>query len=169
MSNELKLSSPWQTYVNELMAMFKDDPEVTIKFDDESKIVKIYAAKSSKASALETLLKHEVTFGKVTLKVEVVPPNTDTIDILEAFDDAFSGNPAMSYTFPIESPIGTFRYVVFKNEVVQFFNDQLDDINGNRSTLYQNIAKDIFDEHLSVNYCTDVKDKKLAKPLGEWP
>jgi hypothetical protein len=57
---------------------------------------------------------------------------------------------------------------VFEKKVVQFFNDQLDDINGNKSTLYQDIAKDVFEKHEGVYFCT-AADGKLSKPLGEWP
>ena len=169
MSENVKLSSPWQTYVNELKAMFGEDPDITIRFNDDEKIVSLYVAKPPKAEALEKLLKHEVTFGNVTLSVNVIPPNENEIDILDTFEDAFSGNPALSFVIPIESPLGSHRFVVFENKVVQFFNDQLDDMNGNKSTLYQDIARNIFDEKLAVNYCTDVKSASLAKPLGEWP
>jgi len=60
--------------------------------------------------------------------------------------------------------------VVFKNCVVQFFNDNLNDAHGVISTLYQNIAAEIFeDANLpGVHYCTDV-ERKLGKPLGDWP
>ena len=59
-------------------------------------------------------------------------------------------------------------YVVFKNRVVQFFNDNLNDIYGNISTLYQEIASDVFKEISGVNYCTDIEER-VGAPLGEWP
>ena len=61
-------------------------------------------------------------------------------------------------------------YIVFKNKVVQYFNDDLKDVNGFCSTLYQKIAKDIFAENgcETACYCTDVSEN-LGKPLGEWP
>lgn len=169
MSNKMKLSPPWQTYVHELTAMFGNDPDITIRYDDEEKIVSMYVSKVAKAGALDQILKHEVSFGNVTLKINVIPPNGEDADILDVFDDAFAGNPALSFVIPIDSPIGTHRYVVFQNKVVQFFNDQLDDLNGNKSTLFQDIAKDIFDEKLAVDYCTEVLDESIRKPLGEWP
>ena len=61
--------------------------------------------------------------------------------------------------------------LVFKNCVVQFFNDNLNDAHGLISTLYQEIADDVLvniDFH-GVYYCTDVEVGKLGKPLGEWP
>lgn len=157
MSKKVNLSSPWQTYVNELTAMFEKDDEVQIIFDESDYEVKIYVSKNyKKAEALDKILKHEQDFGNVKLKIDVVPPNEeDDDDILKVFERAFEGNCAMQYTLPVESPIGVFRFVAFENKVVQFYNDQLDDPHGFRSTLFQEIAKDIFDEHLDVRYCTD--------------
>lgn len=44
----------------------------------------------------------------------------------------------------------------------------MDDINGNKSMLFQDIAKDVFGNKHSVFYCTEASDE-LSKPLGEWP
>ena len=62
-------------------------------------------------------------------------------------------------------------YVVFKNCVVQFFNDNLNDCHGIVSTLYQDIASEVFGDAgvTNVYYNTDVEVGKLGKPLGEWP
>ena len=166
---KIKLSPPWITYVHELEKMFENDPDVSIRYNDEDKIVSIYATSCDKSAALTRILKDEVTFGKITLKIEVIEPNKNENDILDVFNDAFVGNPALEYAVPIESPFGTCRYAVFKNEVVQFYNDQIDDIHGNKSTLYQDIARDIFKDDLAINYCTETNDKNLGKPLGEWP
>jgi len=164
-----KLSPPWQTYMHELEAMFGEDPDISIRFDENGMIIKLFVNNQAKCDALDKILRKEQAFGNVKLKIEVVPPNADDIDILDTFNAAFLGNPALKYTVPIECPLGIFRYAVFQNKVVQFFNDQLDDLNGNKSMLFQEIARDIFADGLDVNYCTDTKDDKLAKPLGEWP
>jgi len=46
-------------------------------------------------------------------------------------------------------------YVVFRNEVVQFFNDEMGDPNGLKSTLYQDIAKDVFADKDGIFFCTE--------------
>lgn len=53
--------------------------------------------------------------------------------------------------------INSFTYVVFEKEVVQYWNDNLADYNGLTSTLYQDLAKEIFeDANLDgVYFCTD--------------
>ena len=62
-------------------------------------------------------------------------------------------------------------YVVFKNCVVQFFNDNLNDCHGVISTLYQDIAADVLtgEGAQGVYFNTDVERGQIGKPLGEWP
>ena len=169
---KLKLSPPWRTYLNEITEMFGEDMDIKILFDEEEMEIKLLVDSSAKAEALERILNPEVTFGNVTLKITVVPPNKNNVpDVLDDFLAAFLGNPALIGTLPIESPLGMHRFVIFQKKVVQFYNDQLDDPHGNKSTLLQEIAKDIFRNELSVNFCTERKGDTLSvgKPLGEWP
>ena len=58
-------------------------------------------------------------------------------------------------TISAESPLGKHRFVMLKNAVAQFYNDQMDDPFGNKSMLYQEIAKDIFKKEFAVNFCTE--------------
>lgn len=46
-------------------------------------------------------------------------------------------------------------FIVFQNKVVQYWNDDLGDINGNCSTLYQTVAKDVFGDVEGIFFCTD--------------
>jgi hypothetical protein len=90
------------------------------------------------------------------------------------FETAFSGNPAFAYVVaPAQDGYNyiDFTYVVFKNCVVQFFNDNLNDCHGLISTLYQDIAEEIFEDSdlAGVHYNTDIEVGKLGMPLGEWP
>ena len=164
----MKLSAPWVTYWRQLEALFARDPEVKVAYDGEANEIKLYVDNARKADALTQLLPTEKVFGNVTLKISVVPSNTiqATRDLLA---DAFAGNPAMLYIQHVESLIGSFDYAVFEPKVVQFFNDELSDMNGLRSTLYQDIAKEVFGDNVSVFFCTEPTAGELAKPLGEWP
>ena len=74
------------------------------------------------------------------------------------FNEAFEGNDA----FVFARKISLFHsnptyYVVFKPDVVQFYTDNLGDWNGFRSTLYENIAREIFKDIPGVFYGTDKK------------
>ena len=151
---KLNLSSPWLTFVSELRALFDNDPDVEIVYDDEEKNVKVFVDNGRKAEALARLLPSEKEFGNVTISIDVVPANSEDDDLMSLLVKAFEGNSAVADVKSVETVMGTFNYVIFKREVVQFFNDQLDDINGNKSTLYQEIAKDIFNLN-GVHFCTD--------------
>lgn len=167
---KLNLSSPWITYVHEIMALFEQDPDIRIVFDNEACEVKLFVENYQKADALSQILPVEKEFGNITLKITVVPSNNDTDDSpFSIICKAFDGNPVFSYGRSVRSVLGSFNYAVFKNEVVQFFNDQLDDIYGNKSTLYQDIAKDVIGNKEGVFYCTDTPDNVIGAPLGEWP
>lgn len=164
----MKLSPPWITFVHEIEALFAADPDVKVKFDENKNIVKLYVADTDKAEALEKLIPSKKEFGNIVIVVEVIPPNLGEMSEEQLFKKAFAGNPAVSYTASYDNPLGHLTYIVFKKEVVQFFNDQLDDINGNKSMLLQDIASDVFGSDHAVFYCTDA-DRSLSKPLGEWP
>ena len=164
----MKLASPWVNFYRELEALFSQDPEVRVVYGEEANEVKLYVENARKADALTQLLPVEKTFGNVTLKVTVIPANEMTVSKADLLSEAFDGNPALSYIQHVDAVIGSFDYAVFQNRVVQYFNDDLSDINGLKSTLYQDIAKDVFGEDAGVFFCTEAP-ANLAKPLGEWP
>ena len=133
---KMKLSPPWITYVNEVKALFAQDPEIKIVYDDEEKKLSLYVDNDKKADALTQLLSDEKTFGNVVLKTEVIPANNDRektrIDLIR---DAFEGNHAIEFIKDEETPFGSYHYVAFVPKVVQFYNDDMGDVNGNTSTL----------------------------------
>ncbi len=152
------LSAPWVKFYRELDALFTDDPEVHVVFDEDQFLVKLYVENVDKAEALMQLLPAEKTFGNVTLKITVVPANNTDVTKLELFQKAFNGNPALSYVRAVQGMFD-INYVVFQNKVVQFFNDDMSDVHGLCSTLYQEIAKDVFGDSLGVYFCTDVEEE----------
>lgn len=171
----LKLSPPWITYVSEVNALFQNDPDVNVVYDNDNLEVKLYVEKPYKAMAIDALLPDEVEFGNITLCVTVIPANGDMPTVPEGtdnealFNEAFDGNPVYAFCKVVTGMFAfNTTYVVFKNRVVQFFNDNLNDIYGNVSTLYQEIASDVFKDITGVNYCTDIEER-VGMPLGEWP
>ena len=174
----LKISPPWITYINKLQALFDGDPEIAfnVNVNSDEPFVILATNNGDKATALTHLLPENVNFGNVDLTIDIDGPFTNRAfkTSKELFETVFSKNPAFAYCVsPTEEGYWFFDfcYVVFKNCVVQFFNDNLNDAHGVISTLYQDIAAEIFkDANLpSVHYCTDVERGKLGKPLGEWP
>ena len=154
--DSLKLSSPWERFYKEIEALFKDDPEINIIYDRENNVIKLFVNNEKKADALGQLLPMERTFGNVTVKVQVIPGNMLGNGKTSLFQDAFCGNPALAYIRTGDNIIlGTVSYVVFANKVVQYFNDDISDLHGNCSTLYQEIAKDVFGEQAGLFFCTE--------------
>lgn len=178
----IRLAPPWITYVSEVEQMFKYDPQVHVVYDNDDMSLKVYVDEEHKADALTKLLPEEMVYGNVTLKITVVPANkskyTEFIypSVQDMFEWAFYRNPACSFIKTIEGIFSNrLTYVVFAKKVVQYFNDDLGDIYGQCSTLYETIAKNIFLPQEGVYYCTDAKEidyaqhPALGSPLGEWP
>ena len=176
MGEKATLSPPWVTFYRELETLFENDPDVLVQYGAthggdgdavEEPEVTVYVEGSDKADALAQLLPAERTFGDVTLRVTVVPANDKEETRAELFARAFAGNPALSYVAELDGVMTNPMYfVVFRNQVVQYWNDNLGDINGNVSTLYQEIAKDVFDGEQGVFFCTDGPEN-LGVPQGE--
>lgn len=165
---KLNLSSPWITLFREMEALFAQDPEIKIVIDNDAMEIKLFVERASKADALMKLLPTERTYGNVTVKITVVPANCKEDDLVALYEEAFASNPALKEIVSVDSPLGSFNYLVFQRDVVQFFNDELSDLNGNKSTLYEDIAMDVFNHNPGVFFCTDGTEG-LTKPLGEWP
>ena len=163
----LKMISPWVKYYREVDAMFKNDPEVHVVYDEDEMKLKIYVDNQAKGEAIGVLFPTEKTFGDVTLQIAVIPYNKSDRKVLNYSEDdpkyysrlfcvAFAGNQAFCDVVPIEGVFGFYAaYVIFAKEVVQYYSDDIGDFFGITSTLYQNIALDIFKERPGVFYCTD--------------
>ena len=155
-TNGVGLTSPWDNFYKEIVALFEGDPEVKVQFNqgEDSMTIKLYVADTDKAMALETLLPDEKTFGNITVHITVIPPNVDEMDKKTLFEKAFDKNPAFMYAESRGLFDAEVNYIIFNKEVVQYYNDDLGDANRLRSTLYQDIAKDVFKEIPNVHYCT---------------
>lgn len=177
----LKLSPPWTIYVHKLEALFDPDPMIAFNVDYTAqggpKVV-LATNDGEKAAALVKLLPAEKEYGGVTLHIEVACDHIANLAFnspVELFNTAFKGNPIYAYSLcPAEEGYAWFSmtYVVFKNCVVQFFADNINDCHGVISTLYQDIAAEIFadtPQHINAFYNTDIEVGNLGMPLGEWP
>ena len=171
----IKLAPPWVTFANEMTQLFMHDPEVHVVYDNDAQKIRLYVDTAAKAGALVALLPTQKTYGNVTLTIDVIPANgVLVVKSGDLYQAAFKGNDAFAFTKTITGIFtNNITYVVFKNKVVQYFNDDLGDIYGQCSTLYQEIAKNIFGETEGVFFCTDRAIPLLSDgincPLGEWP
>lgn len=163
----LNMISPWIDYYRKVEALFKFDQGVQVVYDDEKKELRLYVDLSDKAYALAETMPTHKDFGNVDLNICIIPANSLAksvrIKAEDYFGYIFSGNPIV---VDIKSVYGVFSnpitYVVFRKEVVQYFDDDLSDINGLRSTLWQEIAKEVFTEAQGVYFCTDTNTYQLT-------
>lgn len=155
MTYSIKLSPPWITYCKKIAELFGRDPNVEVVYDEEEKEVKLFVNGEEKADAISRLLPETKNFGAVQLKITVVPSNVKQ-NSTTLFEKAFEDNPVMSFVAAVSGVFSNpITYVVFENKVVQFFNDDLGDINGNYTTLYEQIARDVFGDLDGVYFCTN--------------
>lgn len=151
-------SAPWTTYFRQVKAMFEDDPEIKfVEDENDQRTLLMYVDNSEKADAISQLLNCEVNYGGVTATIKIIPANK-TETKADLFVKAFSGNPAFSRMVSTKDIfVNPIHYCVFAKKVVQFWDDNLGDINGNETTLYQTIAENIFDDTEGVLFCTEDK------------
>ena len=179
----LKLISPWRNYYHEIQAFFKEDPYVTVVFDEDNMEIKLVVQASDKAEALAQILNPEKTFGETTVKVTVIPPNTSTRDVklmmksmieAEEFEriigTALDCNRLFDDIRVIKGLLGfNAIYVLFNKRVVQYYNDNIGDLNGVKSILAEDIARDIFVSRTGVFYCTNVTESEEDNDDDNYP
>lgn len=164
--NKIKLSPPWITYYHKVQALFEKDDSVIVDFDKDKCYLNIVVKEDvEKGEAIRTLLPFEKNFGNNIMKINVMTTKDEkSIPTTALFANAFKGNPIVEdiiYASDIFRDNQT--YIMFQNKVVQFFNDNINDYNGMCSTLYQDIAKDVFKDFVDAHYCTSTnvnKDKE---------
>lgn len=178
MDVRLKILPPWTILIRKMEALFDGDPQIAFNcdFNGAHPSVVLACNNGDKVAALQQILPEEIVFGNITMKIVVdgTPSNRAFTSKVELFDTAFKGNPAYAYsTCPCEDGYQWIcsTYVVFKNCVVQFAADNLNDCHGIISTLYQDIADEILTGPATngVFFNTDVERANLGFPLGTWP
>lgn len=151
----IKLVSPWEEYFNQLVAFFKEDDGVKVEFEYDKMLIKIYVDGDAKAEALSKLLPTSKKFGNVEVGINIIPANTESSRV-SLLRKAFEGNKAVVDIETISDVSSNdFSFVIFRPQIVQYYNDNLSDFNGICSILYQDLAKELFGVSEGVFFCTD--------------
>ena len=159
----IKLSAPWDTWHKKIKALFELDPEINVgelapvddgdldySFDIEVK-------NHEKYIALDRVLPNIKAFGNVIVGVNMHDEENNSVDEgAELYRKIFSGNPIVKDIKDAVDATDTHHvYVRFVPEVVQFYNDDLGDYNGNWSGLAADIADEVFEnDYRGVCFCT---------------
>lgn len=158
MEKKVNLYSPCVILFRKYEAFFKEDPNVKLELDNDKKIIKLYVTGSEKAEALTQNLPAQVKYGNETVEIKVIPANLTEASKIDQFRKIFEGNEAVAYIGNGSDAVTCdFNYIAFKPEVVQYPADDLSDLNGQQSTLYQNLAKEIFGDQPGIYFCTAKK------------
>ena len=161
----LALEAPWQTFTKKLQALFENDPDIDVSdiYEPANAVttysVAIQVRKHAKFLALDRLLPSWKGFGNVTLGIDLFDEENEEVNAAELFKTLFEGNPIVDSIQTKTDPTGTdWNYVLFKPEVVQFFDDDMGDFNGNWNGLAEDIAREVFEENSrNVYFCTAPK------------
>lgn len=160
----VKVESPWCRFNKKVKALFAGDPDIEVgdiyraQSDDGSHLVfDLLVRNHEKFIALDKVAPASVEFGNVTLDISVqdVANDLDDDHLAKLFAIIFDGNPLVKDVKEVCDVTGTTHgYVRFKPEVIQFFDDDLSDYNGNWSGLAQDIAKELFYLSPGIHFCT---------------
>lgn len=161
---KLKLSPPWVLYYKKLNTLFEYDKDVLVIYDEDEMEIKLYCSDNNKSEALSLLLPNTISFGDVELKITVIPSNEKTNKVKITINNPETAiyvlfNTNNDYVESVEvipTPFGKFTYVIFIKEVVQYFEDDLSDFYGVKSTLCEDIAREIFKDIDGVFFCTSI-------------
>lgn len=157
---KVKLAPPWIEYFRKIVVLFCQDPEIHYTIDDNTEdnnpSITLRIDNQEKYEAINAILPAFRMFGNVKAEIKVIPANESTApDRRKIFEAAFKGNPVLKDFIYANTPFaGDVAYIVFDKQVVQYPNDEMQDPNGLKSTLYQDIARDIFDNEIGMFFCT---------------
>lgn len=158
---KFNLKSPWDEFYSKVDCLFKYDHQIKVILDVQNYVLNLYVDDPDKALALYQLMPPEKVFGNIVLEVKVIPANDielvdETMTDAEAFKVLFANNPIITDIVTIDHCIFSgMTYIIFEPDVVQYFKDDISDAYGLRSTLYQELAKEVFGSHNGIFFCTD--------------
>ena len=158
---EYKLSPPWVIYYNKIKALFENDKDVNIMFDEVEPAITLHVYGTEKAKAIERLIPAETNFGGNTLKVTVIPEEIDLNSPAEIFRAAFKGNSVLHGVEAKETPFGDFTYAIFDSEAVYLNDDDLGSPYGYTAKLIEDIVREIMDIPAGAFVCSDVRSYKF--------
>ena len=153
---ELSIAPPWFTYMDEIKALFDQDPDVQVDINEDEHIVKLYVEGQEKQEAIERVLLKTKDFGGVEVRTIVYPANEMAEErAIDIFKKAFKGNPVVKgFQDGDPSQPFSFDYVIFSKDVVQFANDNTADYCGNTTMLFEAVARDVF-PNWGIFFCTE--------------
>ena len=143
------MMSPWDEYVQAAKALFEDDPDVVVddatllESGDYRVIVRVHG--DDKAESISELMPTELTYGNVTLYVDVVPDNERELTTADHLRRAFAGNPLFVDVIELSPTLVSVgaTYALFMPECVQYFSDNLGSPYGATTVAVEEVARKV--------------------------
>jgi len=143
------MMSPWDEYVQAAKALFADDPDVVVdnavetESGDYKVVVRVHG--DDKAESISELMPTELTYGNVTLYVDVVPDNERELTTADHLRRAFAGNPLYIDVVEPTTSLTTFgaTYALFMPECVQYYSDDLRSPYGATTCAVEEVARKV--------------------------
>ena len=176
MKKNLKLEAPWYTYQKKVKALFERDPEIKVGdiiLPEDGRadyLFDIEVRNHEKFLALDRVFPKCVQFGNITLAINLHDEENDAgaDDVLALYETIFKGNSIVKDVRTAMDHMGTKHgFIRFQPEVIQFFDDDIYDYEGNWTGLAQDIAREVFaNETRGIHFCT-ASVKEAKNPAGE--
>ncbi len=161
---KLNLEAPWYTFRKKVNALFERDPDIRVgevyKPEDGSTdyAFDLEVKNHEKFLALDRVLPKVQNFGNITLRIVLFDEENSLgeDDRVELYRTIFEGNGIVEDVVDTMDFAGIRHgFVCFKPQVVQFFDDDTSDLNGNWSGLAMDIAREIFEKECpGIHFCT---------------
>mgnify|MGYP003321061786 CR=1 FL=1 len=158
-SENVKLSPPWDGYMNMLASFFKGDKRVRVGGCDDKRVGTIEVFDTKMYCALEQVLNKKIRFGNVTLRIRIVPANDlkafkNTMTDLAALKVVLSGNPAFAKFITRKTEVGNAVFCMFKPVVLMWYNDNLGSPYKQTASVYELAAQTVF-KGCGASYATE--------------
>ena len=142
---EVQMQSPWVVYAKKVDALFECDPDVRVELGDDDLVLRVFVHGDDKAESISAILPDEMTFGNVSMPIEVIPDNEAELTYIDHLRRAFAGNPALVDVVEVPVvPMGpSMSFALFAPECVQIECDNAASPYGLLTTTYEDVARDV--------------------------
>lgn len=141
---------PWYDYVKKIELFFKKDPDIYIEFNCASYVLDIYTNNQFKAAALQYFLPTCVDFETVEIDI-----NINSLINEKTYNPEYITPYGHLSLLAQDNPIFvSVNLNDFTNIVEVIFSATIIHYGENKSTLYENIAREIFHPDNTIIYTT---------------
>jgi len=148
LNEKVNLVAPFYNYTKKLRALLGADPEVTVVEDESKKVINICVAGCDKPDAYRIFFPGTVelgAFGTVTILVNGHKKTYKTIADESVLRNMFTGNPLFKEVLVTHFATGQNNrlFVIFKNQTVQYKNDNFSSLAGVTTTTAEDLAREL--------------------------